>query len=160
MPASVAAGGRAGSADTHGPAVVDEAVRLIRQRGGRSTTSRRIVLESLLSAPNELSTAEELLARIRAQHPGFPESTVYRTLALLEDLGVVDHVHLDHGPSQWYAVEGRRHWYLTCKRCGKVVEAGPEVFDLVAEAVADRCGFLLDAGHFAATGTCRSCSSS
>ena len=137
--------------------VVEEAIALIRERGGRSTTPRRVVLEALLSADDIHRSAEDLAAQVQASHPKLNESTVYRTLELLEELGVVSHVHLGHGPSQWYLSHNRPHWYLTCTHCGAVSTADPDLFDALVSDVEHRTGFVIDAGHFAITGTCQVC---
>ncbi len=140
--------------------MVEEAIALIRERGGRSTTPRRVVLEALLSADDTHRSAEDLAAQVQASHPKLNESTVYRTLELLEELGVVSHVHLGHGASQWYLSHNRQYWYLTCTRCGAVTTADPDLFDALVSDVEDRTGFAIDAGHFAITGTCRVCRAS
>jgi Fur family transcriptional regulator, ferric uptake regulator len=137
--------------------VVEEAIALIRRRGGRSTTPRRVVLEALLAADDAHRSAEELAAQVQSAYPKLNESTVYRTLELLEELGVVSHVHLGHGPSQWYLSQRRQHWYLTCAKCGAVETADPDLFATLAAGVESRTGFAIDAGHFAITGTCRAC---
>jgi Fur family transcriptional regulator, ferric uptake regulator len=144
--------------DQDSPDLIHDAIELIRQQGGRSTTPRRVVLEALLLSPGELRTAEQLLAHIQASYPDFTESTVYRTLALLEDLDLVDHVHLGHGPSHWYLSGALPRWYLTCTSCGDVLVAEADIFAGLVAEVAKRTGFTVDAGHFAVTGTCLSCS--
>ncbi len=133
---------------------------LIRERGGRATTPRRAVLEELIRSAGELRVAEQIASAVQAGHPNISDSTVYRTLDLLEDLGLVSHVHLGHGPSQWYLSGNRRRWYLTCTRCRMATEADPATFDSLATDVAGRTGFIIDAGHFAVTGICASCISS
>jgi Fur family transcriptional regulator, ferric uptake regulator len=144
------------AAIAHGD-VVEEAIALIRERGGRSTIPRRVVLEALLAAEDTHRSAEDLAAQVQASHPKLNESTVYRTLELLEELGVVSHVHLGHGPSQWYLSHNRHYWYLTCTRCGAVSTADPDLFDALVSDVETRTGFAVDAGHFAITGTCQAC---
>jgi Fur family ferric uptake transcriptional regulator len=136
---------------------LDMAMRLIRQRGGRCTTPRRVVLQALLEAGGELRTADDLFAAARKADPEITESTVYRTLTLLEDLGLASHVHLGHGPSHWYLKAARARWYLTCSGCGAVIGTDATVFDHVVEDIAARTGFRIDAGHFAVTGTCAAC---
>jgi Fur family transcriptional regulator, ferric uptake regulator len=136
---------------------VDEAMELIRQRGGRSTKTRRAVIEALVRAAEDHRTAEELAVEVQSEYPSTNESTVYRTLELLEELGVVSHVHLGHGPSQWHLRQTHPRWYLTCATCQKVAETAPHVFADLVSQVADSTGFTLDPGHFAVTGTCAEC---
>jgi Fur family transcriptional regulator, ferric uptake regulator len=130
---------------------------LIRQRGGRSTTSRRAVLEALIAAGGNRVTAEQLAHQIQAAYPSINESTVYRSLELLEELGLVSHVHLGHGPSQWQLSSRRHQWYLTCSACGAVIDTDLDAFDALVSDVERRTGFRIDPGHFAVTGLCAAC---
>ncbi len=94
---------------------------------------------------------------VRSQYPEVNESTVYRALERLEDLGVAYHVHLGHGPAQWHLVAQRSHQHLACRRCGRVVEVDRELFEPLVRQLADNYGFQADIGHFAVTGTCAGC---
>jgi Fur family ferric uptake transcriptional regulator len=116
-----------------------------------------VVLEALVEAEDAQLTAEDLAAEVHASHPRLNESTVYRTLELLEELGVVSHVHLGHGPSHWYLSHGRQRWYLTCTGCGRVSVADPDLLSSLTSELERRSGFVVDSGHFAITGLCRAC---
>ena len=129
---------------------------LLRARGGRVTTCRRAILETFLGAGGHI-TAEALTARVQGAQPDVHESTVYRFLDELERLGVVDHVHLGHGPAVYHLASDAHH-HLVCDRCGAVEEVPDEVFaDLQRRLQAD-FGFALQPRHFAVTGHCRACS--
>jgi Fur family transcriptional regulator, ferric uptake regulator len=134
---------------------IEEALDLLRRRGGRVTTPRRIVLEALVTARDH-RTADELALGIRARHPDIHPSTVYRSLERFEDLGVAYHTHLGHGPAQWHLTSAP-HQHLTCQRCGRVIEADPGLFDDVRRALRDKLGFEANFAHFAVTGLCRDC---
>jgi Fur family transcriptional regulator, ferric uptake regulator len=127
----------------------------IRARGGRVTAPRVAILQVLLNGPHH-ATVEDLEDRVRATAPDIHQATFYRTLAALEELGVVYHLHVDHGPSVWHiAVE--EHEHLVCKSCGAIVEVPAESFDALRASIADRYGFLLDTHHFVSQGLCRHC---
>jgi len=132
-------------------------MELIRGRGGRSTPTRRAVLEALVDAHADLRTADDLASEVQSHYPSINGSTVYRTLDLLAELGVARHVHLGHGPSRWQLCPDRPCWYLACTVCGKVAEPDPAMFSALVTDVAERTGFVIDAGHFAITGTCAQC---
>jgi Fur family transcriptional regulator, ferric uptake regulator len=134
---------------------IEEALDLLRRRGGRVTTPRRIVLEALATARGH-RTADELASGIRARHPDIHPSTVYRSLERFEDLGVAYHTHLGHGPAQWH-LAAAPHQHLTCQRCGIVIEADPGLFEDVRQMLHDHLGFEANFGHFAVTGLCRDC---
>jgi Fur family ferric uptake transcriptional regulator len=128
---------------------------LLRARGGRVTTSRRAILETFLGVGGHV-TAEALTAKVQVAHPDVHESTIYRFLDELERLGVVDHVHLGHGPAVYHLARDAHH-HLVCDRCGKVVEVPAELFDGLRGRLADDFGFDLEPRHFAVTGRCRDC---
>ena len=138
-------------------ATVEQTMSLIRARGGRGTASRRVVIEALIEAGGELRDADQIVDAVHDRYPSINDSTVYRTLDLLEHLGLVRHVHLGHGPSQWYLSSERRRWYLSCTRCGRATVADGATFDSMVAEVATRTGFTIDSGHFAVTGTCAAC---
>ena len=129
---------------------------LLRANGGRVTTCRRAILETFLGTGGHV-TAEVLTARVQAGHPDVHESTVYRFLDELERLGVVDHVHLGHGPAVYHLATDAHH-HLVCDRCGRVVEVPETTFDELRRHLAQEFGFAVQPRHFAVTGRCRECS--
>jgi len=129
---------------------------LLRARGGRVTTSRRAILETFLGIGGHV-TAEVLTARVQENQPDVHESTVYRFLDDLERLGVVDHVHLGHGPAVYHLASDAHH-HLVCDRCGAVVEVPEPVFTDLRVRLESDFGFTLQPRHFAVTGRCRACS--
>lgn len=136
-------------------AQADPILALLRARGGRVTTCRRAILEAFLGAGGHV-TAEALTARVQAGQPDLHESTVYRFLDELERLGVVDHVHLGHGPAVYHLASDVHH-HLVCDRCGAVVEVPEEVFAELRGRLQADFGFSLHPRHFAVTGRCRAC---
>lgn len=135
---------------------VETVLALVRQRGGRITAARRAVIEALLAGEGQHLTADDLAARVQADHPEVHLSTVYRTLDALEDLGVTTHVHLGHGPSS-YHLAGETHHHAVCSRCGAVVELPADLFDEIAHRVSRASGFRVNAEHFALSGLCSAC---
>ncbi|HEX2063358.1 MAG TPA: transcriptional repressor [Acidimicrobiales bacterium] len=128
---------------------------MLRAQGGRVTSSRRAILEAFLGVGGHV-TAESLTARVQASQPDVHESTIYRFLDELERLGVVDHVHLGHGPAVYHLASDAHH-HLVCDRCGAVVEVPEEVFAGLRSRLAEDFGFTLQPRHFAVTGRCRAC---
>jgi Fur family transcriptional regulator, ferric uptake regulator len=137
-------------------AQAEPVLALLRAQGGRVTTCRRAILETFLGMGGHV-TAETLTARVQAGQPDVHESTVYRFLDELERLGVVDHVHLGHGPAVYHLATDTHH-HLVCDRCGAVVEVPEEVFAGLRSRLQADFGFLLRPRHFAVTGRCGGCS--
>lgn len=141
---------------TKGASDTDAVLRLLRAGGGRATATRRATIDVLLSAGDEHLNAEEILHRVRRHVPDVAESTVYRTLASLEELGVITHQHLGHGPSTYHQTTNA-HQHLVCGTCGSIVDVPDTVFDDLATQIDQGYGFAIDPRHFAVQGTCRSC---
>jgi Fur family transcriptional regulator, ferric uptake regulator len=127
----------------------------LRARGYRLTPQRQLVLEAVGALGH--ATPEEIVTEVRRTASGVNISTVYRTLELLEELGLVRHTHLGHGAPTYSVAGDDDHVHLVCRTCGEVEEADAHlVGDAVARLLTER-GFHVDIGHFALFGTCRSC---
>jgi Fur family ferric uptake transcriptional regulator len=128
----------------------------IRARGGRITWPRVAILEALVEGDHHV-TVERLEQRLRVSAPEVHETTLYRTLSALEELGVIYHLHLGHGPSVWHLATAR-HEHLVCSSCGLIVEVDAAEFDGLRRSIARQHGFTLDTHHFVNQGRCASCS--
>ncbi|MCF6509996.1 transcriptional repressor [Blastococcus sp. MG754426] len=130
----------------------------LRARGLRLTPQRARVLAAVGALAH--ATPEAIVARLREEAgPGgsAPDtSTVYRTLELLERLGLVWHTHLGRGAPVYHAAE-RPHLHVVCNSCGEISSAAPDLLDEAAERLAADLGFTVDVGHVALSGTCRAC---
>jgi Fur family ferric uptake transcriptional regulator len=139
----------------HGVAPLAERLRA---RGLRLTAQRQRVLKAV--AALEHATPEAIGARLREEagpSSSAPDaSTVYRTLELLERLGLVWHTHLGKGAPIYHAAE-HPHLHVVCASCGEIASADPELLSGAAERLAAELGFTVDVGHVALSGTCRAC---
>jgi len=134
---------------------VEDVLDLVRERGGRATSARRLLLGAIFDAGGH-RTAEELAGTVQAQSPDVHISTIYRNLDELERLGVVVHAHLGHGPAT-YHLAATAHGHLVCDRCGAMIEAPDDLFAGLSKSAKSRFGFHIDPHHFAVLGRCRTC---
>jgi Fur family ferric uptake transcriptional regulator len=133
------------------PSLADE----LRARGLRLTAQRQLVLEAVHELGH--ATPDQVHARVARTAAGVNITTVYRTLELLEELGLVTHAHLSHGAPTYHPATGPQHVHLVCSGCGDITEIPTElVRPLAAELRQDR-GFTVDVGHVALFGLCRGC---
>jgi Fur family transcriptional regulator, ferric uptake regulator len=139
------------------PSTVEEVLDLVRRRGGRVTSARRLLLEAIFDAEGH-RTAEELAAEVQSRAPDVHISTIYRNLEDLQEIGVVVHAHLGHGPST-YHLAATAHAHLVCEACGITIEAPDDLFSGLSRKALSRFGFTIDPRHFAMLGRCRSCES-
>ena len=134
---------------------VDSVVAHLRARGNRITSSRRILLEVLFAADGHMS-AEEFAVAVQSRAPDVHLSTIYRNLDELEQLGVITHAHLGHGPSS-YLLASHAHAHFMCAECGTMIEAPAEMFRGLARSAKANLGFTIDPKHFAILGLCADC---
>ncbi len=134
---------------------IEDALELVRQNGGRITSSRRFLLRALFDTEGH-HTAEELAAAVQAQAPDVHLSTIYRNLDELEKLGVIVHAHLGHGPAT-YHLAASSHGHFVCEECGTMIEAPDALFGGLAREAKKQFGFEIDPHHFAMLGRCVDC---
>ena len=130
----------------------------LRAGGGRITPARRALVSALLDADAHV-TADDLAEVVQRSHPDVHRSTIYRTLDALEELGVVDHVHLGHGRAVYHLLDDP-HQHLVCEVCEEVIEVPDELFRPLADRLARDYGFALRSNHFAVLGRCAECAAS
>jgi Fur family ferric uptake transcriptional regulator len=134
---------------------LDAAVAQLRGRGLRLSASRRLVLEALFAAGRP-ATAEEIASGMYGRLPRCDLASVYRNLETLEELGLVRHMHLGHGPGL-YAPAAEDDEYVTCERCGRSEAVARDVLREVRAAVRAAVGYEPRFSHFPLTGLCPSC---
>ena len=127
----------------------------LRAKGYRLTPQRQLVLEAVGVLGH--ATPEEIAVAVRQTASGVNISTVYRTLELLEELGLVQHTHLGHGAPTYSVASDHDHVHLVCRDCGAVDEVDTSVVEDVVRRLSAERGFSVDVGHFAVFGRCRAC---
>jgi Fe2+ or Zn2+ uptake regulation protein len=134
---------------------VEEILTRFTAAGGRRTASRQAIVEAVVGASGHL-TAEQIADEVQARFPSVNLSTVYRTLDALEELRVVDHVHLGHGRAVYHLTD-QAHQHLFCESCERVEEIPVTKLQPLFGMLERQYGFELDRRHFAIVGRCRSC---
>ena len=137
-------------------ALTDPWADLVRERGLRLTDPRRRVLAVLAKGEH---LTPEVLTHLVGRDGGstLPPSTIYRTLQSLEDVGIVTHSHLDHGPATYHLARPHRHLHLVCRGCRSVLEVPTEAADALVAQVLSETGFQADPTHMAIHGHCARC---
>ena len=134
----------------HAPALhapdLETAIETLRRHGLRVSASRRQVLEALY-ADRRPRTAEQIAG-------DGDLASVYRNLDTLEELGLVRHVHLGHGPGLYSLDE---YEFVTCERCGAHEAVEPHRLDAARAAIEAELGYTARFTHFPIVGICRGC---
>lgn len=128
----------------------------LKARGLRWTPQRRLLL-SVLSQSQGHVTAAELIERCREADPQTTPSTVYRTLDVLEDLGVVRHGHTADGREEFHVLPAKEHGHLYCRTCGRTTEIDAADASALVSGLEKQHAFSVDLSHLTIVGTCENC---
>ena len=128
----------------------------LRSSGLRWTPQRRTLVDVLRERKGHV-TATELIARCRERDQTTTPSTVYRTLDVLEDFGLVRHGHGPDGREEYHVLPDQVHGHLHCTACGSTWEIRPRPGAAIVDALAADLGFEVDLSHVTISGRCRNC---
>ncbi|MEO8251689.1 MAG: Fur family transcriptional regulator [Chloroflexota bacterium] len=128
----------------------------LRERGLRWTPRRRAVVEVLARSDGHI-TGAELIERCRAIDAATIPSTVYRTLDVLEELGLVQHGHGADGREEFHVGPEGTHGHLHCATCGGRWEIRAGSGRAIIEALRESNGFEVDLSHVTVVGRCQDC---
>ena len=124
---------------------MDRIEKLCAERGMRMTDQRRVVAQ-VLSQSHDHPDVEELYRRASAVDPHISIATVYRTMRLFEEAGVVEKHDFGDGRSRYEELTGEHHDHLIDTKTGQVIEFFDEEIEKLKTAIAERLGYRL-IGH-------------
>lgn len=137
------------------PSLMEELV----ERGVRITTQRRLLVGIIQDSPRHLD-ATALLKAAEQKDPNIDRATVYRTIALLKDLGLIDELDLMHleGEKHYYeAKTSRDHCHMACFRCGAITEYASSSFEKLKQEMTKQSGFQIRVVRLEVGGFCKRC---
>lgn len=130
----------------------DRIEQALASEGFRLTGPRRALVE-VMQGLGDHFVADEVLAAA----PGVGRATVFRTLRLLQDLGIVCQVVLDDGAAAYRLASGGHHHHLVCSECGGVNDFASGDLEGLLDDIARRTGFRVDAHRLEVYGLCPDC---
>ncbi len=125
--------------------------------GYRLTPQRVMILSAIENSADHIS-AEEIYAQIVTKYPQVNISTVYRTLELLEQLGLVTETNLGGGRVRYHSAEKGHHHHLVCQECGAIIDLDESVLFSLRDTLLREYKFIADLRHLAIFGRCVNCS--
>jgi Fur family ferric uptake transcriptional regulator len=124
---------------------------------GQRVTPQRLLILGAFARPGEHLTAEEVWARVGPLSPAVNRSTVYRTLELFRDLGLISETDLGGGVRQYELLADGRHHHLICRDCGGMLVLDDALVEPLRESILKRYGFVANVDHLALFGQCDYC---
>jgi len=126
-------------------------------RAGYRLTEPRRSLASLIASRDGHFTAGDLLREARAGRLGVGRATVFRTLEVLEELGVVERLDLPSGEHAYVVCQRAHHHHVVCSLCGRASEINDAGLRVVVREIARRTGYRVDEHRLELFGLCPAC---
>lgn len=130
--------------------------KALQKQGYRLTPQRMLVIEALHGADSHIS-AEEIYVQLHRRYPYSNISTVYRTLELLNRLGLVTETDFGEGRVRYHVAEKSHHHHLVCRTCGRVIDVDESVLSPLKDTLLRECDFAAELRHLAVPGECGEC---
>jgi len=125
-------------------------------QGHPLTTQRRLLLELIRKAKGHID-AKELYRRASSRDKSISPATVYRSLNLFKQLGLVDERRLGKVGCYYEIKQSPEHQHLVCQGCGKVIEFQNPLIGQLIKAVQREHGFKVTKAELYLEGTCQEC---
>jgi Fur family ferric uptake transcriptional regulator len=121
----------------------------------RRSEQRDAVLSAVIEQKDHL-TVDEIFSLLKKEHSDIGIATVYRTINLLRDAGIVKELIIN-GIARYEILSDRHHDHLVCTECGTTVEITSAIIEQEQEAIAVKNGFYLQDHNLILMGICSSC---
>lgn len=128
----------------------------IQESGYRLTAARQSIVEILVASGGHI-TADDLAVRVRAANPQVGRMTVYRTLELLSELGVIRPIYQGTGAAHYILMAEGSHHHFICNRCHMVIEFDDCTADALTDQLAERLDFQVQGHLLEVHGLCAGC---
>ena len=126
-------------------------------RAGYRLTEPRRVLAGLIADRSGHFAASDLVSEARVRRLGIGRATIFRTLEVLSELGIVERLDLPSGEHAYVVCEPAHHHHVVCSHCGRTVEIEDAGLRTVVRRIARRTGFRVDEHRLELFGVCAAC---
>jgi Fur family ferric uptake transcriptional regulator len=135
---------------------VNSSNEMLRKRGYRLTPQRFMILSVIQEAEEHLSI-DQITERVQERNPYVSLSTIYRTLELLRELGLVRENHLPGEQPHYEAAEGKAHHHLVCRNCRAIIHLDNALLGNLNEQLQEQYHFHNLTLDLVASGYCDAC---
>ena len=130
--------------------------QILRSAGHRLTNQRQLILDSVCEGGDH-TTLGEIYVRVHERDKSVDRSTLYRTLKLFVDLGIIVSADIGNGELYYEIAKTHHHHHLVCRQCGRTQEIDDSVMQVMFDQVVKRYGFRTDSDHLVLFGICADC---
>lgn len=142
------------------PTQVEKLKYKLKLKGYKLTPQRRAIVNMVFEKKGMHLTAEEIYDLVKIDCPEIGLATVYRTVQLLEQIGLIYKLNLDDGCNRYELVnedEVHQHHHLICTKCGKVIEVEGDLLDSIERKVEEKYKFKVENHSVKFFGICSEC---
>ncbi|MDI3477247.1 MAG: Fur family transcriptional regulator, ferric uptake regulator [Thermoanaerobacterium sp.] len=138
---------------------IDDIKESLKQKGFKLTTQRRAILDVIIENREKHLSSEEIYDLVKEKYPEIGLATVYRTLQLFDELGVIYKLNFDDGRSRYelYHNEDHQHHHLICLKCGSVIEMEEDLLENLEDAIENTKNFQIVDHNVKFFGYCSKC---
>ncbi|WP_125154656.1 Fur family transcriptional regulator [Clostridium rectalis] len=140
---------------------VERLKNTLKEKGYKLTPQRRAIVDIIIKNEGSHLTTEELYNLVKEECPEIGLATVYRTVLLLEEMGIVTRLDLNDGCSRYELVhedENHQHHHLICTNCGKVLEVEGDLLEVLEHNIESKYDFKIKDHSVKFYGICSECS--
>lgn len=140
----------------------DYLTKILEETGYKTTTQRSLVYEILTENEDKHLSPEDVYELIKDKNPKMGIATIYRTLQLFDEIGLVYKHNFDDGCSRYEILppnssEVHQHHHLLCKKCGKIIEVKEDLMNSLEEMIEKQYNFEILNHVVMFTGICSQC---
>lgn len=132
----------------------------LRERGLRYTEQREVILDTIINNKGKHLSSQEIYETVKKIYPDVGIATVYRTLALLEEMNIIYSSDFGDGLVRYEIVrkgEKHRHHHLICEVCGKIIEVEDDLLVNIEKWIYERYKFKVKNHRVKFFGICEDC---
>lgn len=132
----------------------------LKKKGYKLTPQRRSIVDTIIENEGQHLTAEEIYDKVKKSCPEIGLATVYRTILLLEELGIISRLDLNDGCSRYEIIhsdETHRHHHLVCNICHKVSEVQDDLLEELEVSIEKQYKFKILDHSVKFFGVCDEC---
>lgn len=129
----------------------------IKKKGHRVTRSRELICKILEDSGHAHFTVDELYKKVTKKNTDIDLATVYRTLELLGEIGLIAHLHQAHGSGIYFLKNNENTMHIICLDCNKIIDVSSKSYNKINDLLMSETQFKLIQNNFIYSGVCGNC---
>ena len=129
----------------------------IKKKGHRVTRSRELICKIIEDSGHAHFTVDELYKKVIKKNADIDLATVYRTLELLGEIGLIAHLHQAHGSGIYFLKNNENTMHIICLDCNKIIDVSSKSYNKINDLLMNETQFKLIRNNFIYSGVCGNC---